>query len=152
MERIMNVIEDVKDYVSDKVETIRDCVDDKVDTVKDFYGENKDEIHNLVYFVVSASALLYVSKQHIDDTERICDLNTKVKSMEGDNINLAEANQRLSEVLDESNMENEKLKEKMEDDYRIFKTVISDGTRHGSSEAARQLAYLAHSESYKESN
>lgn len=38
----------------------------------------------------------------------------------------------------------------MEENYKTFKVVVADGTRHGSSEAARQLAYLAHSESYKE--
>ena len=137
MERMKDVIEDVKDYVSDKV-----------DTVRDFCEENKDEILNAVifgavYITGSVTSSLYMSKQHIDDTEKINNLNTKVDSIKREN-------QKLSKKLDEANMENKNLKEKMEENYKTFKVVVADGTRHGSSEAARQLAYLAHSDSYKE--
>ena len=152
MERMNDAIEIVKGYVSDKVETITDYVNDKIDTAKDFYVENKGEIHNVVYFVGSVSAMLYMSKQHIDDTDRICDLNTRVESMECDNIKLKKENQRLSNAFEASDTENKKMKAKMEENFKTFKKIASDGTRHGSSESARQLAYLAHSEAYKETD
>lgn len=152
MERMNDAIESVKDYVSDKVETIRDYVDEKIDTAKDFYVENKDEIHSVVYFAGSVSALLYMSKQHMDDTDKIYDLNTRVESLACDNKKLMEENQRLSKAFESSDTENKKLKEKMEENFKTFKKIASDGTRHGSSESARQLANLAHSEAYKETD
>lgn len=139
MERMKNVIEDMKDYVSDKV-----------DTVKDFCEENKNEIldaviFGAVYITGSVTSSLYMSKQHKNENEKINNLNAKVDSIKREN-------QKLSKKLDEANKENKNLKEKMEENYKTFKVVVSDGTRHGSSEAARQLANLAHSESYKKND
>lgn len=129
--------------IKEVTKKIRVCVDDKVDSIKEICRNHKKEI------VVGALAtgMCVVSggviKQYLNDSKKIEKLMEEAASMTKENKRLLAQKQDIEDVLNVAMLENIRLMERMEQKDESFKRVASDGMRHGSSEAARQMGYLS---------